>query len=87
MNWQRGVFRLWAVASLAWVAAVIWLRYRRDLGLPDPPPGFRIDGGLRDWSFWLETVIPPPFLVGVLCLLAGWVVGGFRKPILRRLEA
>jgi hypothetical protein len=78
MNWRRAGFRLWAVASLVWVVAVIWLRYRRDLGLPEPPPGFRLD--LRDWSFWHEAVIPPPALVGVLCLLAGWIIGGFRKP-------
>ena len=80
MNWQRGGVRLWAAASLVWVAAVIWLRYRRDLGLPDPPPGPRVDVGLHDWALWIQTGIAPPRLVGVFGLLTAWVIGGFRKP-------
>jgi len=61
------------------MVAAVWLRYSHDSTLPDPPPGFRLDGGLRDWSFWLQTVIGPPLLAGVIGLLAAWVIGGFRK--------
>jgi hypothetical protein len=80
MNWQRGAFRLWVVGSLIWMVAAIWLRHSRDSALPAPPLGSRTDVSFHDWVLWLQTVIAPPRLVGVIGLLAGWVIGGFRKP-------
>jgi hypothetical protein len=80
MNWRSGVFRLWAVASLLWLAAVIWLHLSRDSTLPAPPPGPRADVGFHDWALWLQTVIAPARLVGAIGLLTAWVIGGFRKP-------
>lgn len=79
MNWRRGLFRLWAALAVGWAAFAVWMRHSNDSKLPDPPAGFRIDGGLRDWSFWLEIVLAPPVAVGALGLVVFWIVVGFRK--------
>ena len=29
MNWRRGIFRAWIVASVLWICAVTWIAYAR----------------------------------------------------------
>lgn len=79
MNWRRGLWRAWLALSVSWAIFAIWMRYSIDARLPDPPPGFYIVGGLRDWTFWLLYVLAPPVSVAALWLAGSWVVAGFRK--------
>jgi hypothetical protein len=79
MNWRRGIFRLWAALSVIWVALMVWRKYAETANIPDPPAGFRIEGGLRDSAFWVD-VTAMPLVAGVVILLAVWIASGFRKP-------
>lgn len=79
MNWRRGFLRLWIVLGLLWTAFVVFNRYEVTAAIPDPPPGFRIDGGLQDWKFWASWVIAPIAGVGAIGWLLLWVGSGFRR--------
>lgn len=79
MNWTKGLFRLWIALSVVWIAGMCWLKHSETAHMPDPPPGFRVDGGLRDPAFWLE-IATPPLVAGFLLLAALWIVRGFRRP-------
>lgn len=78
MNWTRGLFRLWIALSAVWIAFMSWVKHSETSRIPDPPPGFRIDGGLRDPAFWLD-IATPPLVVGILLLVALWIARGFRR--------
>lgn len=66
MNWRRGLFRLWLIASAGWIAFTAWdvyeaLRYVDQLS----------------WWWVLAWALGPPAGVGLVILLAYWAVQGF----------
>jgi hypothetical protein len=89
MNWKRGLFRVWASASLLWVALWTVLHWSgvavslSDLsclvsgGSSGPWCEYRIDG-LEDRHFWIGLIAPPiaALLLGYTLL---WIGRGFRR--------
>ena len=70
INWRRGSFRLWLLASAAW--AMGWLIYL----LIE-----RIEGGLTSARDLLSTAIllfGPPIALLIFGVAAGWAVRGFK---------
>ena len=84
MNWRRGLFRFWAIASVIWVLAVVVVTYREETAWaefrPAPPAGFVWDSQLHSPYFWVGQVFGPPAIAGVALLLLSWVIAGFRPP-------
>jgi hypothetical protein len=72
MNWQRGLFRLWLVASLLWVPLAIWLEWPCVYSGTACP----VDMGLAGLGVLIITVP-----LGVLLALLGikWALSGFRQ--------
>lgn len=79
MNWRRGIFRLWAVASVIWIVVSVWLRHQLEASILDMPLGFRLERGLMDWRFWAEEVLLPPIATAAAGLIVCWIANGFRK--------
>lgn len=86
MNWRRGLFRLWAIGSIAWVSlsiAVTWLNYANifsDPSLPPPPSGFvPYYEKFHQVAFWVGDVLAPPIAAGILLLAAFWIISGFAQ--------
>lgn len=71
MNWRRGIWRIWIVASAVWSIAVfqdpVWFGHWWEHGDPHP----------RDWLSLLLVVLFPWILTAVV-LTGRWVVMGFR---------
>lgn len=66
MNWRRGLFRLWVVASVAWAVFLVgWM-------VVDPPTNPR-------WDRIAIAAVALPAAVWVLGMLIVWVGRGFRK--------
>jgi hypothetical protein len=74
VNWRRGLFRVWLVLSIVWIAAVevvakvstgIWIR----------PWGGKIDLFIAS----LGTLLGPPIVVFLVGLVLVWVSVGFRR--------
>ena len=89
MDWARGIFRIWLVASVCWMAGATYVLWddvsakivRLDQSAP-PPPG-KV-GTIVVEAHWekrlpaIAHVIIPPFLVLALGFAVGWAVRGFR---------
>ena len=84
MNWLRGLFRLWVVTSVFWVAYVF-------IGAPnefDSPYPRRLDWTISrtrlsasEREFFrlaMVAVIPPTTIIALGCVLL-WVGRGFRR--------
>jgi hypothetical protein len=91
MNWHRGLFRLWLVAALAWMAlqmAPSWdiiatdlsCMFRTNVGpwCNYRAEGFRLVSGLEDPQFW-ETLLLPPIALLLMGLVAAWILRGFHR--------
>jgi hypothetical protein len=68
MDWRRGLFRLWVMASVIWVVAVIALFLPAALG-----------EDLHGWFGLAAFVVLPPVLLLMLGRTLGWVLSGFRQ--------
>ena len=67
MNWRRGSFRLWVIASAGWLAFTAWDVYQA------------ITVHLIAISWWkvLAWALGPPAGIGLVILLAYWAIQGF----------
>ena len=93
MNWRRGLFRLWLVASVLWIGTVAWEAYALDYCLNSTirasDPFVCLDH--IAWPLNLADLIPigpsiareavlalGPVVVALALWFAGtWVAGGF----------
>jgi hypothetical protein len=79
MNWRRGLFRLWLVASAVWITTITAIAFQAGaFTLPRPPAGFVLDNQFEDIRVFPIWALAPPVIVGAVLLLAGWIVAGFR---------
>lgn len=69
MNWEKGLFRLWAIGSLSWVVFVfaIYLIIPRE---------FEFLGG---FSFALFIALVPTIAAFILIKLISWALKGFKE--------
>jgi hypothetical protein len=88
MNWRRGLFRLWLVASAAWLAlTTVVAYYSGAFSTPLPPVGFTLDDPLADIRLFPVFALTPPLIVGVAIFVLLWVVSGFdTRPQSRKAE-
>jgi hypothetical protein len=54
------------------------LKSRTETSLPSSPARFVLPSELVSPSFWI-TVLGPPAAVGIVLLLMGWIIAGFRR--------
>ena len=76
MNYWRGLFRAWIVASAAWIIWCLW-QFPYSCLIYHARPWCNY----WDWQRYVEavgTLIVPPALVLILGLAVRWVVVGFR---------
>jgi hypothetical protein len=75
MNWRRGAFQLWVVASICWAAYVLWDNYDEFE---------RMDENAAEAIFAVLLVALAPLSIAVLWLLLwwvfAWVFAGFKRP-------
>ena len=70
LNWRRGLWRVWLLASAAWIMG--WIVYLILYG---------IQGGFRTSSEFLAIpvlLIGPPIALLLFGLMAGWAFRGFK---------
>ena len=78
MNWRRGLFRLWLVASVAWlILATAVAGYSGAFSIPLPPAGSTLDDPFADIRLFPIFALAPPLIVGVMVLALWWVISGF----------
>jgi hypothetical protein len=91
MNWRRGLFRLWLVASLCWIAGVGVYVWKQEPGLSSLQFGYEIAsspekqneseivGGLNAKlaKRYAAYVLLPPLVTLALGLVGAWVVSSF----------
>jgi hypothetical protein len=84
MSWRRGLFRLWLVASVVWIACILAVAYKAGafewFTRPPLPAGFSFIDPLEDLRLLPVWALTPPLAVGVALLLIGWIVDGFHSP-------
>jgi hypothetical protein len=74
VNWQRGLFRLWLMASVCWIGFVGWIAYLEfEHYFDDLIP---VRGGVADYA---ARIIVPILSTLVLGLMAAWVSAGFGR--------
>ncbi len=91
MNWERGLFRLWLLVSVLWVAAVIGLASFIEIDLaclfsikpacpfrPGSLAGMMTTASGYNYFGWVFTLGPPAgvYLLGRTLL---WIGRGFRR--------
>lgn len=82
MAWSRGFFRLWVVASGAWILwAAMYVRtaYNETASLHRE---YHISGAPSPEQWLTDFVLMtfgPPLAVLVFGLSLGWLIGGFRR--------
>jgi hypothetical protein len=69
LNWRRGLFRVWAVISIAWIMA--WVIYLLIYGVRE---GFR---GTADYLTIPIVLIGPPVALLIFGLAVRWAFQGF----------
>jgi hypothetical protein len=70
INWRRGLFRVWALLSVAWLMG--WIIYLIMQG---------IQGGLQTTADFLEVLVllfGPPVALLLFGIAAGWAFRGFK---------
>jgi len=77
MNWQRGLFRLWLVASVIWVALMSLAAYQKVIiprlnGASSHPIG-------TDVAHFFGVALGPVVAVLALGMISGWIISGFRR--------
>ena len=71
INWRRGMFRVWALVSVAWIMG--WVLYLAIEGLQG---GFKQEG----WFLVIPVVlIGPPIALLLFGVAAGWAFRGFKQ--------
>jgi hypothetical protein len=93
MNWRRGLFRLWLVASLCWIAGFSMYTWKQEPGLSSLQFGYEIASSPEEQSEreivgglnaelakrYLAYVLLPPLVTLALGLLGAWVVSSFER--------
>ena len=93
MNWRRGLFRLWLVLSLCWIAGVGVYAWTQEPGLSSLQFGYEIAsspekqnereivGGLNAAlaKRYVAYVLLPPLITLALGLVGAWVVTAFER--------
>ena len=93
MDWRRGLFRLWLVLSLCWIAGVGVYAWNREPGLsflqfgyeiassPEKQNEREIVGGLNAElaKRYVAYVLLPPLITLALGLVGAWVVTAFER--------
>ena len=75
MNWKRGLFRVWLVASVGWIGYWLWQSWMIC--------GFSINPSPRcaneiPWTGLAIISLSGPLIALVLGLVAVWIVRGFK---------
>ncbi len=76
MNWGRGLFRLWLVAAIFWGLIVGFWTYLSFQTFLAFARQFGITGS--DWVVVLLALAFPIAVTLVVCLIAVWILRGFR---------
>ena len=76
MNWRRGIFRLWVVLSVLWVALIFGSAYQRVATITPPSPGFILETEIGHPSIWIKA-FSFPVLSGAALMLLLWIIAGF----------
>ena len=75
MNWRRGAFRLWVVASICWAAYVLWDNYDEFE---------RMDENAAEAIFAVLLVALAPLSIAAIWLgfwwAFTWIFAGFKRP-------
>ena len=74
MNWERGLFRLWVVASLAWAAFVLWEFSAVIFPIFKAP----LSEVLSIVAFVAPYIFVPIGLAYAVGYAAVWIFGGFK---------
>jgi hypothetical protein len=76
MNWRRGIFRLWLLASAIWM---LWMfAYTGGVPFYFTPHNEITTWPIRDILGIAEIFFLPPALLGLAILIIAWVLAGFR---------
>lgn len=78
MNWRRGFFRLWVVATVAWLpmAFILVDGARREAIRYNV--GHVVDRHIPLWPELFATALIPPVIAFIGYFAVRWVVRGFR---------
>ena len=89
MNWLRGLFRAWVIASFIWMGGYVVYVWHTCAGslnkelwclFGDNDWTERLsDFGLREYSYHATWLIGPPILVLIGGIAVRWIVLGFRR--------
>jgi hypothetical protein len=72
MNWKRGLFRLWLLLSVLWVAFMVYAAYDDYTHRPEQ--------FARNWpKTTVALIVGPPFALFLLGYGLLWIGRGFRK--------
>jgi hypothetical protein len=89
MNWARGLFRTWSVASLLWLAIWTVLEWRwlsckvPAIARAGPWESYRCNpfDEFDPWEDFLLPALLPPLILLVVGGLLLWAVRGFRRSV------
>lgn len=76
MNWQRGLFRFWLIVSIVWGIAIGWWAYVSFQAVVGMARQFGITGS--DWMVVLLALLLPIGAFLLMCVIAVWILRGFR---------
>jgi len=86
MNWKRGLFRLWLVLSVLWIARILWIReqcvYGPWIGRQEPDLWWCNHPMADPVASYLEeiaTSLGPPIAVLALGYTLLWIFKGFER--------
>jgi hypothetical protein len=82
MNLRRGLFRLWIIVAVLWVAAATWALWDRFFDpWVDFPAAVPSDQETLEYQrlYALALIVVPPIALFVVSLVCFWVARGFRQ--------
>jgi hypothetical protein len=80
IRWRRGVFRLWLVLSVVWIAFVAFVTWddARNRAWDYRREAYPVLADVN-FAFGVTFGLIPPLLAGALGIAAAWIVQGFGK--------